>query len=150
MPTTGTWGGGNTITYLHSKDEKRHCCWCIHYRKTDKYCYEKLTKCNGSSHCSYYKKICTNPEPKPPKPLDGEIISIDMKEIKIPKKYRTHIPAQKKLDDLIAHYNQHQQFDTPIIVKRDGDHFVLKDKYARYYAAKQLGLRRILAKIDNT
>ena len=55
MSSRGNWGDKTIIT-LHSTDARRNKNWCEHYRKSDKFCCETVSKCIGSSHCPYYKQ----------------------------------------------------------------------------------------------
>lgn len=53
MSKTHDWGDKIIIT-LSSDGERRHKCWCKHYRGEDKYCKAHMCKCTGSAFCSEY------------------------------------------------------------------------------------------------
>ena len=48
---------------------------------------------------------------------------------------------------MIEYYRKNGHLDKPVIVSIQKDSYLLEDKYLRYYVAKKLGLKTILAKI---
>ena len=133
-------------------DPKRHKSRCIYYIAKSKSCERRNGICIGSAHCMDYKEkiheaiqdeniISTNLI----KHFDGikeipiELIAVKHSKIKKPK--------QEKVDTLIEYYRNNGRLDKPIIVSIQDDSYLLEDKYLRYYVAKKLGLKTILAKM---
>lgn len=158
MSKRGEWGD-KTIIVLHPQDERRHRKWCEHYRDEDGICYKTFAKCGGSAHCKNYKVVHRasyqppqplkeTPAPPPSKykqPFEG-IQMIAMVDIIMPT-HKLHPPAPAKVAELHKYYQEHGTLDKPIIVSCAGKKYRLEDKYLRYYVAKELGLKKIPAKI---
>ena len=94
-------------------------------------------------HEEVQKENCISP--KPVKHFDGikeistELITVNHSKAKKPK--------QEKVAALIEYYRNNGRLDKPIIVSIQDDSYLLEDKYLRYYVAKKLGLKTILAKM---
>lgn len=134
-------------------DPRRHRTRCRYYVSQSKHCTYRCGVCIGSAHCSHYdekveqqvveqqEKVMQTLKPfSGVKEIDLNLIEVDLSKAETPKK--------SKVDKLIQFYNQHGTLDKPIIVSIRGDKFILKDKYLRYYVAKELGLKKILAEMS--
>lgn len=73
---------------------------------------------------------------------------IDVDKVYIPRDFMNHPPKKEKIDRVICFYNYYGIFDSPITIKLDAKgNKILKDGYARYIAAKKLGVTQIPYKI---
>ncbi len=73
---------------------------------------------------------------------------IDVDKVYIPRDFMNHPPKKEKIDRVICFYNHYGIFDSPITIKLDAKgNKILKDGYARYIAAKKLGVTQIPYKI---
>lgn len=73
---------------------------------------------------------------------------IDVDKVHIPRDFMNHPPKKEKIDRVICFYNYYGIFDSPITIKLDAKgNKILKDGYARYIAAKKLGVTQIPYKI---
>lgn len=73
---------------------------------------------------------------------------IDVDKVYIPRDFINHPPKKEKVDRVICFYNYYGIFDSPITIKLDAKgNKILKDGYARYIAAKKLGVTQIPYKI---
>lgn len=77
--------------------------------------------------------------------LKTGISSIPLSSIYITEALRSTPPREAKIKSVLEYYHTYGKVDKPIVVKRQGDGYVLVDKYLRYYVAKQLGLDEIPA-----
>lgn len=145
--------GTTHVTYLHKKDERRSKFHCKHLRIGNSCPFRG--KCIGSAHCFYYEEKEQNSSqnkrtnrPLPPTnmahPFSGTK-ELSITDIIIDDKYLKSTPNPQKVQKLLDYYNEHQQLNAPIQVVCAKDKYRLKDKYIRYYVAKQLGLTTIPA-----
>lgn len=143
--------GTRHITCLHKNDERRSKFHCKHLRIGNSCPF--WGKCIGSSHCFYYEEKEQNPSQKkatnaPPTkkvfPFSGEK-ELPLKDILIDTKFLKSTPNPQKVQKLLDYYEEHKRLNAPIQVICDNDKYRLKDKYIRYYVAKQLGLATIPA-----
>lgn len=67
-------------------------------------------------------------------------ITIDINEVKVGKKFREHLPHEYKIHNACKYYKTHGKLDKLPVLNRN---FYLHDGYARYLAAKLLGLEEI-------
>lgn len=58
-------------------------------------------------------------------------------DIKVPSIFLNTPPNSKKIKKCKDYYNEHGEFDKPITISKNG---ILVDGYARYVAAKELGV----------
>jgi hypothetical protein len=72
---------------------------------------------------------------------------IDIQDVEVPSG-KMETPNQCKINNLVNYYNEHHELDKPIVVSCSGNKYLLEDKYLRYYVAKQLGLKHILATMN--
>lgn len=73
---------------------------------------------------------------------------IDVDKVYIPRDFINHPPKKEKIDRVVCFYNHYGIFDSPITIKLDAKgNKILKDGYARYIAAKKLGVTQIPYKI---
>jgi transcriptional regulator with XRE-family HTH domain/cold shock CspA family protein len=94
----------------------------------------------------------------PPSPSESSLIKVDpaicplnileeetglfpLSEILIPEQFIKTPPGRWKIEETIAYYKKHGNFDKPIKVNRNT--MMLTDGYKRYVAAKELGLTEI-------
>lgn len=146
--------GTTHVTYLHKNDERRSKFHCKHLRIGNSCPFRG--KCIGSAHCFYYEekeqihptKVTAGEFAKQPlvrvTPFSG-IKELKLKDILVDNRYLTSTPNPEKVRKLIDYYNEHHELNAPIQVVCAGDKYRLKDKYIRYYVAKQLGLSTIPA-----
>jgi|GEM_PF-620219 hypothetical protein len=73
---------------------------------------------------------------------------IDVDKVYVPRDFINHPPKKEKVDRAICFYKYYGIFDSPITIKLDAKgNKILKDGYARYIAAKKLGVTQIPYKI---
>lgn len=72
-------------------------------------------------------------------PKSDAVINID--EIRIPEEYINNSPNPLKIDQIITSYKNTGFIDKPVVLSKEKK--VLLDGYARYVAAKKLGLKEI-------
>lgn len=72
------WWGDKMIISLSSNDKKRQKKWCVYYRKSDKYCTEKICKCTGSAQCKIYQqKEGVGPIDYSTVPIDVPVVEVE-------------------------------------------------------------------------
>lgn len=64
---------------------------------------------------------------------------IKVSDIILPSHLQNSIPRKEKLDKILRYYIQHKEFDVPVILEGN----ILVDGYARYYAAKECGIKEV-------
>lgn len=74
--------------------------------------------------------------------------SIRMDQVCVSTFYTKDTPKEYKIRGVMKYYQENGKLDKPIVVRKEGDQYVLKDKYLRYYVAQQLGLEFIDAIIE--
>ena len=133
-------------------DPRRHRSRCIYYNSASKHCSYRCGQCAGTAHCPKYKEAeITTPLPEKQQEQKLSVEFVGVKDI--PIKFveidysKAKEPSKVKVDSLIEYYKKHGTLDRPIIVSVHKDHYLLEDKYLRYYVAKKLGLESISAKI---
>lgn len=107
----------------------------------------------GSAHCDYYhssEESITDVSHKREhiqraQPFNG-VKKILMEDIEI-EDNKFAPPSQEKVQAAIDYYNKNESFDSPVVVSCEGGKYYLQDKYVRYYAALQLGVKEIHARI---
>ena len=134
-------------------DGRRHRSRCLYYEKEGAYCRMEVGRCKGAAHCAFYKEkdVLKTSEVLSAETDKGEEIkqpftgirSIALSDIKTEKGFKQ--PDPQKLEAVIKYYRENGRLDKPVVVSCKGDHYVLEDKYLRYYAAGQLGLESISA-----
>lgn len=91
-----------------------------------------------------YRIVVTDAKPgeikrnKAARSVDGET---PLDQIVIPEAFARTRPNPGKIHDTIRYYQQHGQFDKPVVIR--GDNNLLVDGYKRYVAAKELGLETV-------
>ena len=131
-------------------DPRRHRSRCIYYDKKNSHCPKVVGKCVGAAHCTYYEEECID-EISIPKHVVAEkdafqgIKMIAMADIEVSDKFK--LPSKEKIDAVIQYYKECGKIDKPVSVSCHGKKYKLEDKYLRYYVAKQLGLKKIPARI---
>ena len=158
---TGTPWHVNRFT-REEGDKRRHKSRCKFYNKASGFCRKRHHECRGSAHCKYYDeakvveelksndsamtRVSAKTDISAPKPKwTSGIKSIPIDQIIVPDTFIT--PSKNKIDKLVEYYNEHKRLDKPIVVSYYGDKYFLEDKYLRYYVARQLGLKKIDAKL---
>jgi len=68
------------------------------------------------------------------------LTTINIDEIIIPDSFNYHLPKDSKINSIINYYNKNKKFDRLIKVNSNN---VIIDGFARYLAAKKLGLKNI-------
>lgn len=134
-------------------DPRRHRAKCDHYEKSTGKCKKRIMRCMGSAHCDYYhssEESITDVSHKREhiqraQPFNG-VKKILMEDIEI-EDNKFAPPSQEKVQAAIDYYNKNESFDSPIVVSCEGGKYYLQDKYVRYYAALQLGVKEIHARI---
>lgn len=84
---------------------------------------------------------------KPKKKPMQTVSSIPLSSIYITKALKATPPRAAKINAVLEYYQTHGEIDKPIVVKQQGEGYVLVDKYLRYYVAEKLGLDMIQAVI---
>ena len=135
--------------WINKKTLQRTRNKCIHYEFQTRFCKRLKVGCVGPSNklCKYYREY---PELQSAqlvpvdnvKPFNG-IKLISMNDISVEKKFAE--PTLKKVNKLIAYYEEHNELDKPIVVSCGKGHYILEDKYLRYYVAGKLKLEKIHA-----
>ena len=70
----------------------------------------------------------------------GTIYNININDIKIPTEFEMTPPRKAKMDRKRKYYNEHGQFDKPIVLKQNLE---LTDGYVGYLLSKEFGLRYV-------
>ena len=70
----------------------------------------------------------------------GTIYNININDIKIPAEFEMTPPRKAKMDRKRRYYNEHGQFDKPIVLKQNLE---LTDGYVGYLLSKEFGLRYV-------
>ena len=70
----------------------------------------------------------------------GTIYNININDIKIPAEFEMTPPRKAKMDRKRRYYNEHGQFDKPIVLKQNLE---LTDGYIGYLLSKEFGLRYV-------
>lgn len=88
-------------------------------------------------------------EQVPAKPQENKEPEINanelpLEEITIPPDFLTTQPRKDKVDMAIKYYKEHGKFDKPVHVEKSENGWVLYDGYARFVAADQLKLEKIV------
>ena len=68
------------------------------------------------------------------------LTTINIDKIIIPNSFNHHLPKDSKINSIINYYNKNKKFDRLIKVNSNN---VIIDGFARYLAAKKLGLKNI-------
>jgi hypothetical protein len=128
------WWGDKMIVSLSGKDQRRQKQWCEYYRKTDKFCVERVCKCTGSSHCEFYKKKPgVGPIDFVSIPRDVTIVNIETQEPTKPESHIdsfTYIPGpnpsfgEKLLGQIILMKNNFGQITVGEVVSENHDYIV--------------------------
>jgi hypothetical protein len=66
-------------------------------------------------------------------------MKVAMDKIIIPESFKKTNPRREKLNMIKEYLSEHGEFDKPVVL----DGCLLKDGYARYVAAKELGIKEI-------
>lgn len=77
--------------------------------------------------------------------MNEEFKIVSLSKIIIPEDFKLTPPARNKVENFINYYKIHKKFDKHINVD---ENLKLKNGYARYIAAKELGLNLVSVKID--
>lgn len=75
-------------------------------------------------------------------PQDNNM-TVCIEEIQIPVDMQKKLPLPKKVNEIVRYYQSTGNLDKPITVSKTKEGLTLKDGYARYIAAKELGLKNI-------
>lgn len=168
MRERGYVEGTSGVMYVHKKDERRHRKRCVHYRIDGSCGY--MSKCGGAAHCQFYEEeridkkdrlvsvpiknkvervYVNSVEDKVDESVKvfSGVQTIRLDQIVVPKKYLRLSPDSKKVETLYKYYKSHKRLDKPIYVSIKNGMYYLEDKYLRYYVAKELGLKRVRARI---
>lgn len=65
---------------------------------------------------------------------------MDINEIEIKEEFKQHPPQRYKIDNAADYYKRYGRIDKPVVIDENR---VLVDGYARYCAAKELGVERV-------
>lgn len=63
-----------------------------------------------------------------------------LKDIKISKNFKKHLPSNKKVEAAMEYYQEYGKLDRPIVLNHNN---VLIDGYARFKALEKLGLKEV-------
>lgn len=126
-------------------DDRRHRSRCKYYN--DKGC-DYYGRCKGSAHCDIYKEKVEAKETEHKKvvaacPVFTGLMDIPIKTLQIQKNFS--VPNKEKIESLTQFFLGHGKFDKPIIVSCSNGNYFLEENYARYFAAKSMGLLSITA-----
>ena len=70
----------------------------------------------------------------------GTIYNININDIKIPEDFEKTPPRKAKMDRKRRYYNEHGQFDKPIVLKQN---LTIVDGYCGLLIAKEMGVRYV-------
>ena len=105
--------------------------------------YQNGDKCTKKGFC-YFSQTCSDYAEQVQIFTGSKIIR--MEDIKLEHSFINSKPSESKCRQIKEYYAEHKCLDRPIYVECKGSGYVLKDNYARYYVAKQLGLKTVLAR----
>jgi hypothetical protein len=67
--------------------------------------------------------------------------------IRVPKRFQRTVPNAQRTQQLREAVREHGQLDTPIMVQRDAEGYILQDGYRRYLVAQQLEWEQVPIKM---
>lgn len=138
-------------------DDRRHRSRCVHYRgKPEGHCDFYCGKCRGAAHCEKYAEkhfenyevaqMANNSAKQSITCAKFEgVKNIPLSLVVLDEKFRGTDPKDGKVQELKKYVKENGKLDKPIAVSCEGSSYRLKDKYLRYYVAKELGLKEIPA-----